>query len=472
MAITTLRTKRDFARIWFFWKIPAITVFCLIVVSICLYSFTRTPQYMSTAKVLLLPKTNDELVVSAGQGDRQYDIQRVTGNDINTAVELIKSVEVLNKTARYFNRKDVPGGDDESPSLGKRPGGGVARTMDKETTDLLSALTVEPIYSSNMISVSLQSPDQFLVAEKLNKMLEIYIDYHKSMYLREGSEAFYDGQKQLYAQKLKEARQRLRQYSQYNDITNMEGQINANIQLITDFNGELQNLEVSIAENEAKIRMLERGLNIQGNEVTLSKEMRNMPVIVELARGLVPLLIKRTEISKTFTRESREYRQIDDQIAMLRQEIAKESMNAAKTDRLEIMALKSRREELAKRIEDLKEKNKRFDEKRQELNALELDLQVAKQNYLLYGTKAEDSRLYIMRDKANLSNVVIAEYAVTPSKASSPNRLLAFQVSVILGLFAALILPFILETLDHKIKTEDDVQNALAVPVVCTYNEV
>jgi capsular polysaccharide biosynthesis protein len=99
-------------------------------------------------------------------------------------------------------------------------------------------------------------------------------------------------------------------------------------------------------------------------------------------------------------------------------------------------------------------------------------MQIAKDNYLLYGTKTEDSRLYVKRNKSNLSNVVIAESAVTPLKQKSPNNLLAFVVSIILGLFAAFILPFLLETIDHNLKTADDIENILSLPVVCTYNEL
>ncbi len=157
---------------------------------------------------------------------------------------------------------------------------------------------------------------------------------------------------------------------------------------------------------------------------------------------------------------------------MLRQQIKNESQNALKTDNMEYEALKTKRDALATRIQYLKDQIKDFQQKKESLNALELDMKIAQDNYLLYGTKAEDSRLYNKRNKTDLSNVVIAEPAATPLKRKSPNNLLAFMVSIILGLFAALILPFLLETLDHNLKTVDDIENILSLPVVCTYNEL
>ena len=171
----------------------------------------------------------------------------------------------------------------------------------------------------------------------VNKLVEFYIKYHKNMYsVADESESFYNDQKEHYGRKLKEARQRLRDFNRNNDLVNMEGQIAANLGVISNFTGDLQRMEVSIAELETKIKLIERGLSFKDDELTLSKEIRALPVIVELAKGLVPLLIKRTEISKTFTRESREFQQIDDQIKMLRDEIKRESVNASKTNQIDL----------------------------------------------------------------------------------------------------------------------------------------
>jgi len=104
MAITGLKSSRDFLRIWFYWKRAAIVIFCLIVIGICSYSFTQTPIYETSAKVLLLPKSNNELVVTAGTGSRQYDIKSIDGNDINNEIQLIKSREVINNTVSFFKR--------------------------------------------------------------------------------------------------------------------------------------------------------------------------------------------------------------------------------------------------------------------------------------------------------------------------------------------------------------------------------
>ena len=452
MSISTLKSSRDFARIWFSWQKHAVITFCIIVFGICFFSFTATPIYKSESKILVLPRPSDELVVSPGQDSKQYLARPVTNQDINTEVEMIKSDVVINETIEFYKK--------------------MASGYENKAKALLDGLNVEPILSSNIINVSLKSTDQGSVADVLTTLLNTYLKYQKKTFSLGDTEKFYDQQKKYYAEKLALAEKRLKSFSNRWNIVNMESQTDANLQLIADFQKELNNLEIMIFENQAKIGMLKDGLNIKGDEITISKEMRSMPVIVELAKGLVPLLIKRTEISKTFTKESREYQQINDQIAMLRQEIRKEGLNANQTDLLENKTLIVKRDEIRKKIEDLKRQSADFMQKKEALKAAELEVKIAKNNYLKYGEKREDSRLFAKRNESNLSNVVILEPPSTPVKPYSPKRLLAFQVSIVLGLFAAFVLPFILETLDHKLKTADDVESIISLPVICSFNDI
>ena len=478
MAITTLKSSRDFFRIWFFWKKQAIFIFCLIVVSICFYSFTSTPMYKSSAKILLLPKTNDAVVVTAGNDSRQYAIQPVSNADINTEIQLIKSDEVINRTIASLqqnvsNSNSAPQKKSifhflDFLKFKKQP----ISDFEKKARVLYSELTVEPVLSSNIISVSLKSPYKHQVAKLLDQLIKNYVRYHNTTFNSNKSHGFYDEQKEYYRKKFMDASKELAAFSTQNNIINMKSQIQANINLLSAFQTDLQNLEIQISENKGKVKMLKAGLNARGDKIIISKEMRSLPIIVELARGLVPLLIRRTEISKTFTHQSREYKQIDEQIAMLRKEIKQESINASRTDELETKALDIKRKALVKRIEYLNDQSNDLERKKEKLEILRLQVDIAKKNYLKYASKTEDSRLYAERNASNLANVVISEPASIPDRPVSPKKLLAFEVSIFLGLFAAFILPFILETFDHKLKTTDDVESVLSLPVVCTYSEV
>lgn len=235
MAITSLKSTRDFVRIWFYWKIPAILIFCLIVVSVCFYSFTATPMYQSTAKIMVLPKPIDESVITPGTDTRQFLSQPVTTNIINTEIELLKSKIVINKTVEFYSQKDSA--SNQSPEqqgifnfldklkLTKKP----ITVSEKKAMSLLGALNIEPVFSSNMISVSLESPYQDQVADVLNKLLATYITYRKKTFSVGDTEIFYADQKEFYEKKLNEALIKLKEFSDRWNIVNMESQTSASI---------------------------------------------------------------------------------------------------------------------------------------------------------------------------------------------------------------------------------------------------
>lgn len=480
MTIKSARTTRDFARIWFYWKIPAILLFCLIVICVGLWVFTATPMYKSAAKIMVFPKPSEESVLSPGQNRDQYLARPVNAQDINTEIQLLKSNYVAKKTIEFYSQKaSSPKQTTEKP--GKSNFFGFLNFTDKqELTDaekkaksLTTALKAEPVITSNLISVSLESPYQDQVADILDTMLEIYMDYRKKTFSTLDTEAFYGEQKGYYAEKLATATKRLKDFRSRWNITNIDSQIQANLDLIKEFVTQLNNLEIQISENRAKIQQLKKGLSFDSGakEFTIPKEMRRMPVIVELAKGLVPLLIKRTEIGKTFTKQSREYKQIDDQIKMIRQEIKNEISDATTSNIMANKTLQTKQGLLKNKIQNLKEESHNFQQKQDEHASLQLNVQIARDNFLKYGEKKENARMFRKRDEKNLSNVAIAEKPSIPRRPASPNKLLAMEVAIILGLFAALLLPFVLETFDHSLKTADDVEYTLSLPVVCTYNE-
>ncbi len=106
------------------------------------------------------------------------------------------------------------------------------------------------------------------------------------------------------------------------------------------------------------------------------------------------------------------------------------------------------------------------------LNNLKRKITLLQENYLLYASKAEHARIFSERKKRNLANVSIAQHATMPVTAVFPKSKLMFIISIIIAGFAAIGTPFTLEFLDHRIKTSQEVESFLSLPVICTLPEV
>ena len=92
--------------------------------------------------------------------------------------------------------------------------------------------------------------------------------------------------------------------------------------------------EIAYEEQSSRIILLEQSIS-SSDSIIITDDMRSLPAIIEFERALVPLLIKRSEINTTFTKESREYKSATQQIEQVRDEIRYEINKALNTDKFE-----------------------------------------------------------------------------------------------------------------------------------------
>lgn len=479
MALTGINSTRDFFRIWFFWKRQAIFIFLLIVGLVMFYAYTCTLKYESTAKVLLLPKTNEGEVISTGVDEKR--ITPVSDTDVYTEIELIGSETVLRDTVKSFSK--------EGMSLRVRDRAwyySIANVLKKTANkalvvlklreELLSpveadvrllrkSLNIQSEVDSNIIKLTLKAEAPEAASAVLNSLLDVYVKHRNGVLNKEDGVQFYHDNATSYRIQLEKAEKDLKGFQKNWNIVNLEAQNQANITLLTKLNEQLKYLEISYDEAKSRTEILKKGLEDNPNDVLVTKEMRDIPAIIELEKGIVPLLIRRSDISKTFTPSSREYQQITGQIQMIRGEMRREIKKAMMTDELELESLRMKKLSLEEEIGRLKQEANDLNQKERKLNELKRLVNLDKDKYMLYAAKTEDAKIYSERTKRNLANVNIVDRADVPINPAFPNRLLMLFLSVFFGASAALCTPFILESLDNKLKTPEDVEKLLSLPV-------
>jgi uncharacterized protein involved in exopolysaccharide biosynthesis len=118
---------------------------------------------------------------------------------------------------------------------------------------------------------------------------------------------------------------------------------------------------------------------------------------------------------------------------------------------------------------------------RQELSNLEISsftheamvhqLELIKNNYLLYAKKQEEARISEALDREKVANVSIIDPASVPLSSVSPNRKLNIAMGFFLALFVSLGTAFGLSFFDGVAHTGSDIQRELDVPVIVTIQE-
>lgn len=484
MALTRLSSTRDFFRVWFYWKYHASFIFILIIITVAIFMIMATPVYESRAKILILPRTTEGVIITAEAKLDQIEV--VNTQDINTEIELLTSENVIRDTVKSMMDQGQSFGLNPKTESGLANIAGYLKTtlnnilistgikkplpeVEANIRALQNALTVEPVAMSDIIIVKLKNKNPQVAASVLDKLLQTYIRHHTHVYSKDEGINFYSDQAKEYQNKLAQAEKKLKEFQSRWHIFDLKTQNVSSIDELSDLDNELKHIEVLIDETETKIAMLKRGLK---NDIEITKEMRTIPAIVELEKALVPLYIERSNVLKNFTKSSREYQDADGQIKLILGQIRAEVEKAIRTEELELAVLKAKEKSLSQKIAlTQKEADDRIQKERY-LNDLQRKVELLQENYMLYASKTEDARIFSERNKRNLASVSIADNASIPTKPSSPNKRLMLMVSLFAGIFGALGIPFILEFLDHRIKTSDEVQTFLSLPVICTLPEV
>lgn len=487
MPITKLNSSRDFFRIWFLWKTQAIAAFVIIVGLVMFYAYGSTPSYKSKAKVLLLPRVNQDLIITAGDDRGRYTLP-VTEEDLNTEMELLLSDNVIHETVRSVSEKRLGLKSEERGAYEKFSGairgffGGILSVLglkddplssfERDSAMLKNSLEIESVFKSNVILVNLNGEKPEQTASVLGTLLDVYVRRHSSVFSEDTGLDFYDDQAATYLQRLEDAERELQEFQRANSIVDLTDQNTANISLMSELSKELQLLEIDYDEAASRVGILSESLAAADGEVIITADMRTIPAITDLEKAIIPLVIKKTEIAKMYTDTSREYTEIVQQLEALQQELRKEVMKALETDKLELATLGAKKDSLRKNISALEAKANAFSQREIRAQELQRQVQIHKNHYLVYTSKTEDSRVNSEKKARNLANVVVVDQPSVPVRPSSPKRALLLLVSLFLGTFTAVCIPFVLETWDHKLKTVDDVESLLDMQVVSSFPEV
>jgi uncharacterized protein involved in exopolysaccharide biosynthesis len=117
-------------------------------------------------------------------------------------------------------------------------------------------------------------------------------------------------------------------------------------------------------------------------------------------------------------------------------------------------------------LADYKKELDQFNRIETEYNRLEQEVEVDRQNYQLYLTKFEESRISDAMDSEKIAGVSLIEPAQVPLKPISPKKMLNLVLGLFLGAMGGLGLAFFLEYLDDSLGEIDDVEEQLQLPVL------
>jgi len=484
---------RDYFRIVRKRKYTVYTFFIITVALVVLHTFTVTPLYQSTAKVLI--EKGEQNVLLTSYGYVQYDPEFM-----ETQIQIIRSTPVAKKVVKMLNLVDtydtffkhlegritlntlmssvqewgkgvfstimtVAGVVEEDP--GSENVGIVADEVSKDekiARSISAGITVEPVAESRILDISFTSPNPVLARMIVNSVVKAYME--KTMEMKMESSGYTI---KWMAQKADEERDRLRKsenalqrYMRTHGIVSAENRRAITPQKMTDLNTQLTLAQTNRKELEAVYKKVAR---LAGNpDAVESVQMISSDPTIQLLRGQILEAEKRImDLSKKYGYKHPMMKTAVADLEMLQQKRAFEIKRVAGIIQTQYELALAGEQDLAELLKKTKIEAVRSNEKFIQYNLLTREVETNRQLYEALVAKLKEQGV---SEQAQSVKMWVVENAKTPKVPSKPRKKRNILLGLILGLFGGIGIALFLEYLDNTVKYPDDVQDRFGVPVL------
>jgi succinoglycan biosynthesis transport protein ExoP len=370
-----------------------------------------------------------------------------------TQRDIISSDRVAQKVVRLLELDEVPGTKEQW----------LANTHGKGKLDawlaerLQKKLGVKPSRESNVIDISYSASDPGFAAAVANAFAQAYIDASIELRVepaRHYARWFSEQDKGL-RQDLEKAQARLSDHQQKYGIVASDERFDSEITKLNDLSAQLTVVQGQTADARSKQR--------SGSASSALPEVVQNPLIHTLKGDIARQEAKLQEIAGNLGRNHPQYQRMESELASLKRRLEIETRLITSGFGAATAVGKEKEAELVAAVAAQKQKLLELKQAREQLAALQHDLDIAQKAYESVSQRFTQSKLESQVVQTNASMLTLASEPVEPS---FPNLLLNTLAAILLGTFGGVGVAFGLEILDRRIRSAHDVAEMLQLPML------
>jgi polysaccharide biosynthesis transport protein len=328
----------------------------------------------------------------------------------------------------------------------------------------LNKLEVLPVRNSSLVTVSFTGPNAELIARIVNTHANTAIQNTIHQHQAQAMSALEWLKAQITEQK-KEVQSSQRAIydfkKQHNALSLDDSQI-IKSQELQELNSALTRAKTDRMAKQAAYMELKSILD-KGQSVLQMQEISDDPVIQNLRNQLVNLMSEKIELGTNYGPKHPKIIEINRGIAQLNNEIITEKKRLVKAIRTDLNQAMALEKSIRKSLESQKAIAMSLGEQTIEYDVLK---QQAASSQDVYDFLLKQSEEIALSSAIRSSNMHIVDEAEIPAEPVSPNLKLNILLSVFLSLFMGVGLSLLLEYIDNTVKTPMDVAVRLGMPVL------
>ncbi len=489
------------------WTIFAVTIVAIIIVIIA--NFFMQPVYKTTTTVLLSKTSSPQAIFGSAEGNLLFG----QADEIETQIEILKSYSIAKGVAeklppnifeeaqaQNFARKietfrwlinvlDILHLKNFAASIllgiSVTPNNGEEKTTSEEAiiSQVRGSITVNSLRNTDIIEINSENINPKLASIIANNTASVFVEESRSINRSRASEAKRFIEEQLIEKEieLKQVEEEKLEYKRQENILYLDEETKINIEQLANFQSQEIEANNQIVENKAQLAEVHRQLEKQAETYISSETITTNPAVRELQSQLTNLEIQLPTLLEKYSKGSPQVSEAEIKIREIKNKISEKVAEIvgskvstrnpiyqtllAQVVTLEttLISLEAKKESLASSVKEYEGRLERLPDKELYLARLERAIKVSESTYIILLEKYQEARI---NEAMELGDIRVIDEARIPKNPIKPNKELNLAIGGILGLMLGVMLTFFLEYMDNTIKTTEDVERTLDLPIL------
>jgi chain length determinant protein EpsF len=322
------------------------------------------------------------------------------------------------------------------------------------------SLDVKPSRDSNVISVSFKDPDPVRAASVANLFVQAYLDVNLELRVDPAKQysSFFDSRARELRANLEKAQARLSAYQREKGVViASDGQMDVETARLNELSSQLVALQAVAAESGS------RQMQAQAGAADRLQEVVNNPTLSALRAEITRAEAKLQELGSRLGENHPQVIETKASISSLRGRLDAETRRVTGTFGVSNSINRQREAEIRTALEVQRARVLRMRTAREEGAVLVRDVDAAQRSYEAVMARLNQTTL---ESQTTQSNSYPLAQAVAPFAPSSPNVLRNVVVSIVIGSVLAIAAVILLEYVDRRVRTDDEVSEVLGLPLL------
>lgn len=406
---------------------------------------------------LLLPKSytaTSTLVVDAKAKDPVTGMllpAQLMPGYMATQVDILKSQNVGLKVVQALKLADNPQvrADFQAATEGQ---GSIEHWL---TDLLLKKLDVTPSRESAVIQVAFSGADPRFSAVIANAFAQAYINTNLELKVEPARQTsvWFESQVKGLRENLEKAQSKLSGYQREKGLIASDERLDVETARLAELSSQLVGAQSQTFDSASR----------QNQSANALAEVEQNPLIQGLKRDLAVGETKLAELGQKVGKNHPQYRRTQAEVDSLRAELSAEMKIVTRSIGTTTKVAQGREADIRNALAAQKSRVLALKQQRDEASVLVREVENAQR---IYDSALQRFNQSALESQNTQTDVVILNPAVPPLEASSPKILLNTILAIFLGGLLGIGLAFLMEMIDRRVRSADDLASALEIPVL------